>query len=420
MSDYIQDFALTAALGANEPTLEDQWLPPAGEDFDFLALIGDEGDAIDPGLLEMPTNQQYLGFTDFSVLQPAYGGFELGQSRTVNDSVSALTPEPNGRSPTLFSSVSSWPQLMLRSPNNIYIPDAEPGSSNGVYRHGVDLLALEDDWQSQDHANAELSLPSPSALPRAIPCFFEGCCSQAFTSTEHRNGHDEKHLHSEARYQVEGDHPLACIECGEISPSRAQLQAHANLKQHSPFQCICGKKFARLDVLHRHFDSYGRDMPKFPCTFCKSHRGKLGFRRRDHLVQHLRGYHKFDLEEIYNISPSNRTPKLQNWPVCPHPGCESHRPSSFRYLSDELQLEEAPFKKQSDLSKHLKVVHDETPFPCNFPGCDKAGGKGYVRQKDLMKHHAAKHPEFAQSEATEQSDAPGNPGFVMVEAELST
>ncbi|KAM0815463.1 hypothetical protein AB5N19_01257 [Seiridium cardinale] len=113
MSDYIQDFDLTAALGANEPTLDYQWLPPAGEDFDFSALIGDEGDAID------------LGFTD-SVLQPAYGGFDLGQSvrhatpfvprRIMNDNVSALAPEPNGRSPTLISSMSSWLQLMPQSP----------------------------------------------------------------------------------------------------------------------------------------------------------------------------------------------------------------------------------------------------------------------------------------------------------------
>ncbi|KAK9424548.1 hypothetical protein SUNI508_03424 [Seiridium unicorne] len=456
MSDYIQDFDLTAALGANEPTLEDQWLPPAGEDFDFSALIGDEGDAIDPGLLEMPTNQQYLGFTDFSVLQPAYGGFDLAQSKlqdhnwsTVNESVSALAPKPNCRSPTLISSVSSWPQLMLQPPNNINIPDAGSGSSNGAYQHGVDLLAPEYDWQSQDHANAELNLPSPLALPRVVSCVFEGChqsfnhwserndhqrlalhyrcmvpecgqqfassyelqdharekqhesftcnitgCRRAFIVREHRDGH-QSHLHSQDHYQVEGNHPLACIECGEILPYRAHLQAHANLKQHSPFQCICGKKFARLDVLHRHFDSYGRDMPKFPCTFCKSHRGKLGFRRRDHLVQHLRGYHKFDLEEINQISPALRDIRLRNSPVCPHVGCEYHRDSSFRDLPLEQQLEDRPFTKQSDFSKHLKEVHDETPFPCKFPGCDKVGGKGYIRQKDLMKHQTAKHPEFA-------------------------
>ncbi|KAM0815464.1 hypothetical protein AB5N19_01258 [Seiridium cardinale] len=136
-------------------------------------------------------------------------------------------------------------------------------------------------------------------------------------------------------------------------------------------------------------------MPKFPCTFCKSHRGNLGFRRRDHLVQHLRGYHKFDLEEINQISPPLRDIRLRNSPVCAHVECEYHRDSSFRDLPLEQQLEDRPFTKQSDLSKHLKEVHDETPFPCNFPGCDKVGGKGYIRQKDLMKHQTAKHPEFA-------------------------
>lgn len=223
-------------------------------------------------------------------------------------------------------------------------------------------------------------------------CIIEGCNKTSW-NPDHLIGH-ASHFHSQEHYQLEDGNSLACIECHQVMSCRARLQEHANSTQHSPFQCACGTRFARLDVLHRHIDSYDKAMPKFPCTSCKFHRGKLGFRRRDHLVQHLRGYHKLDQEEINQISPSSRTMRLSSMPVCPHPGCEYHRTASFQFLSDEEQLRTRPFAKQGDLTKHMKEVHDETPFPCTISGCDKVGAKGYVREKDFMKHRAAKHPEF--------------------------
>jgi len=38
------------------------------------------------------------------------------------------------------------------------------------------------------------------------------------------------------------------------------------------------------------------------------------------------------------------------------------------------------------LTAHLKKIHNESPFPCDHPGCPKVGGKGYVRERDLIKH----------------------------------
>lgn len=121
-------------------------------------------------------------------------------------------------------------------------------------------------------------------------------CSWVFDYLSMRENH-QSHPHSKSHRPVEGSHPLACIECGEILAYQAQLQAHGKSEQHNPFQCICGTKFARLDVLHRHMDLYGSEMPEHPCNFCKRHRGRRGFKRRDHLVQHLQGYHKFDADE---------------------------------------------------------------------------------------------------------------------------
>jgi uncharacterized Zn-finger protein len=150
-----------------------------------------------------------------------------------------------------------------------------------------------------------LGLHARNERHRTFKCVVNGC-NHTFDRVEHLHGH-EAHEHVWDHRQIEVDNPLACIECHTIFPSRAQLQGHTESKQHSPFQCICGTKFARVDVLHRHIDSHGKEIPMFPCTFCKLHRGRQGFRRRDHLVQHLRGYHKFDSDEIENISPAVKT-----------------------------------------------------------------------------------------------------------------
>ena len=57
---------------------------------------------------------------------------------------------------------------------------------------------------------------------------------------------------------------------------------------------ICGSLFSRLDVLNRHLESFSSEDPKYPCTYCKLPRGPNGFRRLDHLKQHIRDYHHLE------------------------------------------------------------------------------------------------------------------------------
>ncbi|KAH6656240.1 hypothetical protein BKA67DRAFT_531525 [Truncatella angustata] len=264
-------------------------------------------------------------------------------------------------------------------------------SSKGLERH-AHYHCTEDGCNEIFISDQQLALHAKATKHRAFKCRLENC-SQTFFDPRHRKGH-EAHSHVQEHYQIEGSIPLACIECGEVLSNRARLQAHANEKSHSPFQCACRMKFARVDVLHRYIDSYSSDMLKHPCKICKLHRGRRGFKRRDHLVQHLRGYHKFDAEEVSRMPSSQDNYRRGfsaidiKWRICPHVGCEHHRGPSFH-----------------DLNRWKKEVHDETPHPCDVPGCDRRGASGYMRQKDLMKHRAAKHPELEQPfEAAQPSD----------------
>ncbi|KAK1986035.1 hypothetical protein LZ30DRAFT_706900 [Colletotrichum cereale] len=228
---------------------------------------------------------------------------------------------------------------------------------------------------------------------KAFLCSVLGC-REDFVSKDTRDAH-QRRPHLEGHGRLQPDHPLTCVECEEKFRTNSKLREHANEAQHSPFACVCGKTFARLDVLNRHLDCLGSDLPKFPCQFCKRHRGKDGFRRRDHLLQHIRGYHKFEAEgKIDDILPSRRGIHLAP-PVCSYPGCPQYRNDSFAKLGPEEQQRTKPFASQSEYTKHMKTVHNFTPFPCTVPGCNKTGSKGYVREKDLVNHRKKEHPDAA-------------------------
>ncbi|KAI1076533.1 hypothetical protein F5B20DRAFT_555465 [Whalleya microplaca] len=215
-------------------------------------------------------------------------------------------------------------------------------------------------------------------------------CDCAFTTSKSCTTH-ESHTHTADHCQIQG---LLCAECNTQFMSQTEFLTHVKTeKHHTPFTCRCGTKFDRTDALYRHLDKFSKSKISWGCSFCKRHRGKRSFHRRDHLVQHLRGYHKFEPEEIDKISPKYWQLRQNQILVCPHAGCEFHRDEAFKSLSWTEQNAQKPFTKQSDYSKHMKDVHKETPFPCHMAECDRVGAKGYMREKDLMKHLAGKHPE---------------------------
>lgn len=272
---------------------------------------------------------------------------------------------------------------LKRFHNRYSVERHELYEEHGERRCRVCNLTSESPWRLKVHATEE----QHAALQCRVKDCFQFFADEPLRKTHERCPHNKDH------YRIETSNPLACIECNAVLPSQHSLNVHANLEKHSPFRCACGITFARVDVLHRHIKSYSKEMPEFPCTFCKFHRGRRGFRRRDHLVQHLEGYHKFDSNETNRVSPVRREAS-GGMLICSHAGCEYHREKTYFSFGLGKILGDSPFSKQSELTKHLKKVHDESLFPCNVYGCDKVGGKGYTRQKDLMKHQASKHPEL--------------------------
>ncbi|KAH8663291.1 hypothetical protein BGZ61DRAFT_522982 [Ilyonectria robusta] len=165
-----------------------------------------------------------------------------------------------------------------------------------------------------------------------------------------------------------------CIECKESFSTKTALDLHGSQLGHSPFACTCGGRFSRSDVLARHVKSKEVGQPQYPCHFCNRHQGEAAFRRRDHLTQHLVQYHKHDLASNIQAPPSG----FASVPTCPHLECF---PSQWSFTTN------------AGYYRHMRSVHQETPFECTVPNCDRVGAKGYFREKDLSNHCRSKHAD---------------------------
>ena len=268
--------------------------------------------------------------------------------------------------------------------------------------------------------NSSINPPGSTTRPCSIPTHDCSVCGESFVASWRLEYHAANSKHKTFRCDIAGCHDgfikpvqlrnhqrfghgpdhrrsdtvdsLTCVECNASFTNNAKLELHANSHQHSPFACICGIRFARIDVLYRHIDSFGLEMPKFPCAYCKRHRGKNGFRRRDHLVQHLRGYHKFDSEQVEDACPKAQTKKVREILACPWESCDAYRDDGFRSLPLLQQTQRRPFQTRTEYGKHMREVHKQTPFPCPITGCDRTKERGYMREKDLKKHISDKHP----------------------------
>ncbi|KAF2503001.1 hypothetical protein BU16DRAFT_26265 [Lophium mytilinum] len=203
-------------------------------------------------------------------------------------------------------------------------------------------------------------------------------CKQSFLNYPLRDRH-VREVHPEVR--------LRCHECTEAFESAAALGRHAADTSHAAFSCDaddCLATFARFDIYERHKNLHEDNGSRFPCPHCRKHRGANGFKRKDHLTQHLRNYHNME-----------KKPSASPWygRSCPRKGCPDYR-SPARWW-------DYAFDKVSDFTKHMKRVHDESPFPCTEPSCDRVGGKGYFRRRDLVKHQQKEHAKNAIPEANE-------------------
>lgn len=193
--------------------------------------------------------------------------------------------------------------------------------------------------------------------------------------------------------------PCPFPPCSHVSNTEDELSEHtvsSHAGQHhivskSPFKCHCGQEFARLYTLKRHIQGTQKHLvPGYPCSKCTGYQGKNAFKRKDHLAQHLRVFHKYDNGQLATFSRRQQTRKFKI-SVCHFEGCDHYRDAEFENLGVEYKEKNRPFDKQSDYTAHMKLEHDWSPYPCKDPGCSKTGGKGFFSTTARARHGKKKH-----------------------------
>ncbi|KAI0595823.1 hypothetical protein F4775DRAFT_343817 [Biscogniauxia sp. FL1348] len=217
-------------------------------------------------------------------------------------------------------------------------------------------------------------------------------CKAEFISDLSLNSH-KSFPHEPGHREVKWTPENACIQCDESSPNKTQLEYHGRRQNHSPFSCSCGTKFTRHSLLKRHIYRFDNDGRKFTCPFKKCPRFKKGFNRNDHLIQHLEGKHSLNPAQLAERYPTFDQGEIYSYMACPIEGCEFYRGEDLFHLQREVQRQQTPFRTLGMYRKHMKDIHEETPFSCTVPGCNRIGRKGYLLKKDFMKHLADSHPE---------------------------
>ncbi len=206
---------------------------------------------------------------------------------------------------------------------------------------------------------------------------------------EAEQGECEKYLASEPDHEsIQSATPNTCRQCGESFKSQAGPNNHALRSKHGSYECKCGQKFTRSDVIRRHLDRYQPAIARYSCLLCPRHRGDNSFRRKSHLTKHLRGYHNLTLEQRHYYSEP-----------CPFPDCPNHRYSSHSFAT------------QRQFTDHMRLLHEESPFPCDVGNCSRIKGKGYFRKRDLIKHRQQQHPEAPEYVCPKDNILHGNRAF---------
>ncbi|KAF9630347.1 hypothetical protein BFW01_g909 [Lasiodiplodia theobromae] len=171
----------------------------------------------------------------------------------------------------------------------------------------------------------------------------------------------------------------SCYQCKIAFGNYTALGQHASETGHASFYCPdegCGKSFSRFDVFQRHQDTHRLDVSRYPCQYCSRYRGVNGFKRKDHLTQHVRNYHHIGVDELSRDNTRQRS--------CPHRDCSEWSPEG-------TNGDQHAFQKSSDYIAHMRKVHKESDFPCTERDCNRAGPKGYFRMRDLQKHKLKEH-----------------------------
>ena len=230
----------------------------------------------------------------------------------------------------------------------------------------------------------ELAIHAIAEGHPSLHCTVPGCMKSILG---YGKGYDVMHynvFHGELKYE--------CGQCGLLFNSTGLLDEHGGETMHNAYVCQypgCKSESTRLNDLIRHQWTHKKNGPRHSCPHCHTYRGKNGFRRKDHLRQHIRNYHHIDeLEQFHLCSLCNKVFKFEE--LTDH---MRHQHNSLPFVCSHKLCDRVGmngFDTERLMKAHLKKYHP-SEFQCSEPGCDRVGTKGWMRKRDMVKHMKNAH-----------------------------
>lgn len=270
-------------------------------------------------------------------------------------------------------------------------------SSEAVMHSDSDLRPLSPLTVSSDSFEDPLC---PVTEPQALTDSALGCCWQYESSNESRDFRPRRSVTdstqsygsspscqsyaSDAECLSDASNatgPNLCTQCGARFQRLTELERHAKHASHKPFQCYemgCKAAFARRDALQRHRTTHDdHSTACFECDHCDRYRGPEAFKRRDHLVQHIRKVHPESVK-------SAMSPKYCDISTC-------------KFSKDDTLFN--GFEHRKDWVRHMREAHGRGTHECKISGCERVGAKGFARDRDLRLHLEKVHNVHASTSA---------------------
>ncbi|CAG8972204.1 hypothetical protein HYALB_00010983 [Hymenoscyphus albidus] len=201
----------------------------------------------------------------------------------------------------------------------------------------------------------------------SLNCSITGCNAALSASLPNIAKHLKEHHPNSSQY--------TCAKCERGFKNDQDLSNHCRTTDHA------GSDLRRHQLIHK------KRKLTFPCTHCPTYRGSNGFKRKDHLIQHMRNYHRMeDYASVRGRCAICWVFKYTSSSGLTDHMLDAHHSSTYVcYKPDCDRVGMNGFENKKDLNSHLKNDHI-SEFQCQHPGCDRIGSNGWRRRRDMVRH----------------------------------
>ncbi|KUJ23274.1 uncharacterized protein LY89DRAFT_177754 [Mollisia scopiformis] len=206
----------------------------------------------------------------------------------------------------------------------------------------------------------------------------------------------------EKHFQHHPEVKFRCNKCQIGFDTPTKLDQHCSSSNHAGYHCPypnCNSECGQSRDLQKHQLIHKKTTARYPCNHCRAYRGMNGFKRKDHLRQHIRKYHRiedYDFNE-YCYHGSCYHKSFQSLEEYTDHTLQEHQ--SMPYICRQKDCDRKDmngFANKNELEFHAKNDH-ALPYRCSFLACDRVGTKGWRRKVDMAKHMAKKHGQVVEA-----------------------